>query len=203
MSYKNYDKIIFVHIPRTGGNSIRESIGRDLDINNFFFDHKPVSFHNPTKNSFTFSFVRNPYDIVRSFYDYTFHALNHRSMRKYSFKEWIRSDFDCHWRYQDGYPNNPIDQSSYILNDRNEILVDFLGRHENLSADFNKVVALLGLKRRRIQYWSGNDRGFSKIYDIFKRYNRKGFVDYYDEESIKMVNDKLSRDFEVFGYKKL
>jgi hypothetical protein len=204
MTYKDYNKIIFVHIPRTGGNSIRESLkpffNKGLNWKN---GHRHYEFHNPTEESFSFSFVRNPYDIAISFWNYCKNTLNIGEMRGLSFKEWVHKDFPSNWLKKKVFPDNPIDQYAYFVRD-GEIKVNFLGRHENLENDWKKLLEELELpKDTPLKKWSGNSIGLTKKYDQFKKKNKKKRKDYFDPETLKYFNNKMSRDFEFFGYKKM
>ena len=65
-------KLIFVHIPKTGGTSIKKSLGitnRSLGYHKRANDIKK-EIPDKWKNYFKFSVVRNPYDRVYSIYSY-------------------------------------------------------------------------------------------------------------------------------------
>lgn len=207
MTYKDYDKIIFVHIPRTGGNSIRRTLegvfGNHKNGSPLLSHHAYLDFFNPTEKSFSFSFVRNPYDICISFYNYHVHTLSIRQIKKFSFKDWVKEDFYSHWKEaSDEWPNIPVLQHPYIYKDE-KLAIDFLGKHENLVGDFQKLMDILGLENIELQNQSGNSPSLTNRYNKFKNGNQKTFDDYYDSETIEMVNEKLSKDFELFGYEKI
>lgn len=193
MSYKNYDKVIFVHIPRTGGTSVRSSlqnISKKYELD-FRTNHQYLEDFNPGEEDFIFSFVRNPYERLISWYNFHHH---HKEVRGISFSDWVKGGFPTHWEKRDFLPSDALSQHKYFIrNDKNPL--NFLGKHENLKKDFYKLLRILNLEiPGRFPHHrpsKKNKEGKNNIYD------------YYDKESIEIVNEKFSKDFELFGYKKI
>ena len=82
------------------------------------------------------------------------------------------------------------DQYSFIENDYN-INFDFIGRFENIQEDINKICHIAKIKKTSEiphETRSNNNR------------DRQKYLEYYDEESIKIVNKLFSRDFQSFDY---
>lgn len=85
------------------------------------------------------------------------------------------------------------DQYSYIENDRN-LKFDFIGKLENLNLDLAAINDRLQLtKGYEIPHLNKNDQ--SK--------NKQKFLEFYDNESIEIVNRLFVRDFDFFGYEQL
>lgn len=200
-----FDKIIFVHIPRTRGNSIRETLKNvvksDLKIP-FVSKHAYLEEFEPTENSFSFAFVRNPYHHAISFYEYHKNAIRKKEYNL-EFKEWVKKGFPNHWEKQNNYlPEKPLYQTGYIIRN-NKLAIDFLGKQESMERDFKKLLRIIGIhKDLNLLHWTGNSNGYSNTYNKFKEKNKKKFDDYYDRETIDIINRELHDDFVNFRYKK-
>jgi hypothetical protein len=156
-------KTVFVHIPKTAGQSIEDAIlgelGHDRITNGATFllkrnrnpelgpprlahlsAHNYVDFGYLTweewKAYFSFSFVRNPWARTVSLYKHKgFHSVT-------SFETFVN-------RYLPGYIERENwffkPQTSFVFSDSDEPLVDFIGKVENLKEDFNTVATRLQL----------------------------------------------------------
>jgi len=148
---------------------------------------------------FKFGMVRNPFDrivsgyewrrtLVQKWYDDSEHEGN-----KNHFKEIISETDDgfkafakrkCQkWNGQDRY---------FYSKSPKQCLVDFVGRYENLEADFKHIVKTI--------LPNATDKLCT-----FKKSNasirRKDYRSYYDEETRGMVEQNLSDELELLGYK--
>ena len=82
------------------------------------------------------------------------------------------------------------DQYSYIENDRN-IKFDFIAKLENLDRDLEKINQILQLNDSfEVPHYNQKQ----------KKKSREKYLDYYDDESIAIVNRVFARDFKNFGY---
>lgn len=82
------------------------------------------------------------------------------------------------------------DQYSYIENDRN-FKFDFIAKLENLDRDLNKINQIVHLN---------DDLKVPHLNKESKTKNREKYLDFYDDESIAIVNRIFARDFKFFGY---
>tara|TARA_E500000318_G_scaffold73397_1_gene68039 strand:+ start:494 stop:988 length:495 start_codon:yes stop_codon:yes gene_type:complete len=113
--YIDHDKkLVFIHISRTGGSSIKTALNlHDKQYNEYY--HLDSSYiPKECKDYFKFAFVRNPFD--------RFASLYHFRPKGLSFSEWL-----------DNINLVYVQQVDYGLDK-----LDFVGRYENLQDDFNK-----------------------------------------------------------------
>ena len=128
---------------------------------------------------FKFAFVRNPYDWLVSLYEYVRQNPKHHHHELYlkmSFAEFIA------WRCGEAREL----QNSFVLED-GKIIVDFIGRFENLKADFATALARAGVV------------GELKHLNPSKR---RPYREYYDATTQRLVAEAYAEDFELFGYSK-
>jgi hypothetical protein len=85
------------------------------------------------------------------------------------------------------------DQYSFIENDRN-IVFDFIGKFENLETDLKKLSEKLDLDFPL----NLPHRTVSSAQE-----ERKNYLNYYDDESLEIVNRLFKRDFQAFDYPEL
>lgn len=148
---------IYISIPKTATNTIHNF----LDKNNHKYNHlkpdmikKQCSYYN---RAFKFAFVRNPYDIILSWYRY--HKYSHTQTKEVEnfypddIKEWIFDmNFKTHWELKSHLKNNsrwdlsnPLYQHKWLYDNNDNIQVDFIGKIENFVSDFKYVCNILEL----------------------------------------------------------
>ena len=186
-------KFIFVHIPKTGGTSIEKYFLGSADVGKKKINkHKRVGEYikHDTKlfeSYFTFSFVRNPYDFLVSYYIFRMKMINgelgrverfmRRQYKNSNFRDWVIHNF-----YNDSRVISHIDFLSY----ESKIKVDFIGKFENLQEDFKIICNKIGIE--------------SKILPHTNKTRHRHYTEYYDEETKKIVAEKYAKDIEYFGY---
>lgn len=130
---------------------------------------------------FKFSFVRNPWDIEVSNYHYArgiplFKSHRANIIKKMSFGEYLE------WREKD--PPQP--QICRFIDENDNMLMDFIGRFENLQHDFRYIC-------NRI-----------KVQDVFlKQYNKsdhRPYREYYTPLTTALVAKWYNRDILSFDY---
>lgn len=133
---------------------------------------------------FKFAFVRNPYDFLVSLYFYLRQAKEHNLHKKVSAMEF--REFS-HWFVG----TRPACQVDFLLDEqREDCLVNFIGRYENLQSDVQHIVAKLDL---------GVGEKLAHKNQSVQRTSRD-FRDYYDPSTLRLVYDHYQRDFELLGY---
>ena len=178
----------FVHIPKTGGTSIGKLLLGDLDA----YDSKP---HAPLKGSylkfphyFKFSFVRNPWDRMVSYY-YEKDCLKNISFSDYI--KMVRGDFPEKrgrlgkrdpnvWKHAQGYLN-------FWLPKKNLKHLNHIGRLESIQSDWEFISSRLNIDRPLIHARKTSGRG--------------PYQEYYSLSTRRIVEEIYKDDIEYFKYK--
>ncbi len=127
---------------------------------------------------YSFSFVRNPWDWQVSLYHFIQgNKFNHQRglVSSLSFPDYIR------WRVEEDLHL----QSSFIFDRHGNQLVDFVGKFENLSTDFDTVCQRIGVD------CSLPHVNASK-HDEYRRY--------YDDHTAELVAQAFKADIDAFDY---
>jgi len=180
-------KFIFVHICRTGGTSI------EVHFKHGKFDHRGYSEYieqfgmNVWNEYFTFSFVRNPWDKILSYYMLRRQiAGNKRKGDNLSFRDWVLQ-FENNLKGENAIGGDKgIPQYNQLFSDDVQ-LTDFIGRFENLQEDFNIICDKIGIPRQQLPHKN--------------KTKHKHYTKYYDDETRQIVAERYAKDIEYFGYK--
>lgn len=203
ISFKH--KCIFVHIPKCGGSSVEEIIWEDRrDVSDLWMGFI-TKYRNKYQTGglqhlyakhikmevgsdifakyFKFAIVRNPWDKAVSQYSYMQHR---KDLRKYigmgkrdSFKKYlylIKHKTHVQWDHQ----------YKFVFDNNGDLMVDFLGRFENFEQDLNYILTHLNIRGRKIPHK--------------KKTNHLPYPEYYDSESLEMINEFYKMDIQLFGY---
>ena len=199
-------QFIFVHVRKAAGSSIRDtleplSIVKPTDtwskIKSRFLktekDYKKYAFRqhddiNVAKRLmppelfeayFKFAFVRNPWERLVSEYEFIRRRPDHGRYSKV-----IKMDFKSYIVYQSKrYDAHQIN----MLADKNgNLLMDFIGKFENLYEDWGRVTDKLGIENKQLTHR--------------KKAGIKDYDSYYDDETRALVSDLWKRDIVAFGY---
>lgn len=194
----NNPPCLFVHIPKTGGNSIRNVVfGGDYE-GPWFGDRLPAEW----TELFGFGFVRNPFDRLVSAWkmftegteDDAWH-LPEGGPLQLSLADTIRLGLDDNAAF--GHPRYNQIKPTPLTRLKNHILpqshpyhglqhVEFIGRFENLQQDFQVVAERLNLPAGEIPRSNWTSRGH--------------YREYYDAETRRLAAAFLAEDLERFGY---
>lgn len=187
-------KFIFVHIPKTGGTSIQYLFTKNNNVtkkeNKKHFTSNDYHRENISEwNSyFKFSFVRNPFDFLVSYYIFRMKMINgelgrtERFMsKKYknsNFKSWIRNNFF----------NDPRVMTHFdFLSVNEKIELDYIGKFENFQEDFNIICDKIGIPQQQLPH--------------INKSKHKHYTEHYDDETRQLVAEKYAKDIKYFGYK--
>ncbi len=143
---------------------------------------------------FKFSFVRNPWARLVSEYNYR------RYFTLMSFRDFVVGGFPAPCRYSDA-SRHVMPQYDYLHDQAGRCLVDFIGRFENLQADFDRVCSVLGIAPVRLPHVNASDSGDSAPAPTAPATARKPHVAYYDSETRELVGRRYQQDVEAFGYR--
>lgn len=202
---------IFFHVPKAAGTSVTKALNQNLagdvimnennrQLKNFLSKKGKLWPNHATcsevrthlgeqrySSYFKFCFVRNPWDRLVSLYHYTIQKeakiyadkglqlpqFSRNIINAGSFENWITSDNFGTAQY-------------HFLSASNQLLVDYVGRSENLQADFSYICGSLGLPNIILP-----KENISK---------HKNYQEYYNEKTRQIVAEKYAKDIELFGY---
>jgi hypothetical protein len=160
----------FFHVPKTAGSSVRVALGRHATCVDDYWANRalarigiPVNRFAPwpyTKlrphasaatlaawvppeifeRLFKFAFVRNPWDLLVSYWHYLRHNPGHHRRRIAR----RLPDFAAYVGYE--IRRGRISQSRLLCDRRGRLLVDFVGRYESLPTDFVRICRRVGIE---------------------------------------------------------
>ena len=194
------NKILFIHIPKTGGSSIEKLFFEDADTKSVPHKHKTLTNilnkFPRTKNYFKFTFVRNPWDITYSMYRWAFKRPTFKKtypkLVGMTFDQWIKSDYfkSPVLRYINIGINGGDDGSyfDWFVDKKKRSEIDYIGKFEYLQEDFNKICDLAKLERKELPWVNKSNM------------NGESYRDQYSEQAIQIVRKKYEREIEFFGY---
>ena len=190
------NNFVFFEVPKTGSSSL-------LYI---FREHAAIT---KIKDLYGFldypdyvrcAFVRNPWDRIlscyldkikpdESFENDKFEKGVMRKFKKYHvfyagmpFKEFLGAVANIPDDIADGHFASQYKR--LVMN--GEIVVNFLGRFENFTAEATKFLRMVGIN--------------CEVPHLRKSNNRQPYPEYYDEETKKIVAKRFKEDIDLFGY---
>jgi hypothetical protein len=214
----DYDrKLVFVHVPRTGGTSVEELFGlnrpRNLHSSTPF---EELSYKTPQhltyrelaallpepflRGAYAFSFVRNPWDRFLSEYLWRQSWWFNERRRAWYYGAVHLENLDAFVRTLDlpeahrlygprGFDGHLETQMSYVTNDAGAIAVDFVGRFERFADDVRLVAAHFGMDGADVPH---ANRG--------KTRTERDYRGYYTKYSRDAVASFYADDIAAFGY---
>ncbi len=186
-------KFIFTHIPKTGGTSITRALNPNAGIKNKPLKEMPLK---DKEDYFKFTFVRNPWDRAVSMFFFrqkrgwlTKKKFEDVFCEPLTFKNWaIKFPLKICFSSTDLCNTDGSYLQSWWMKDKTgKINMDYVGRFENLQEDFNIICAKIGMKQKKLSHQN--------------KTKHKPYVEYYDDQTRKIVAQKCSQDIERFGYK--
>ena len=185
-------KTIFIHIPKTAGVSLAKAIYGDVTLEghrSFYFNSIALNIKN--EDYFSFSFVRNPFDRLYSAYKFlNAGGMNHLDKLAFQthlsvfedFEDLILNGLNKKLIYQ---ITHFIPQHEYLCDKSGSILVDFIGRFENLDKDILLLSKKLN-KNIELNHHNYNDKS--------------DYKEVYTDEMIYKVNQIYQKDIDIFKY---
>ena len=147
---------------------------------------------------YKFTFVRSPYKKVVSAYLYM------KKSKIYRNNDWLDEtefyeNFVSFIKNKDkitniGFFHGVITQYDHLLNNKEELNIDFIGNTDNLSCDLIKVLNKLGINEIR------HFENYEKKINSSK--NDIEFYEHYDETTFNIVNNLFEIDFNTFQLQK-
>jgi len=206
---------LFVHIAKTGGTSVRDSLWRykwtdPYRIPQFLCSklsaltgHKiGAKFPRHAKaiaamemlprevyeRLFKFAFVRNPWDLQISSWHHIRRERPHLIEGIPDFESFLRWKLDP-TRPPQYHADMSIElQSDYVIDLHGNLIVDFIGRYEKLPEDFDEACRRIGIKRPDLLHSrKAGDR-------------QEDYRSYYSDVAAELVAAHYRPDIERFGY---
>ncbi|WP_018275889.1 sulfotransferase family 2 domain-containing protein [Teredinibacter turnerae] len=185
------NKAIFVHIPKAAGSSVAVSLyGHDkpghIRAKNYIekLGNKKIEY-------LIFSFVREPIDRFLSAYAYL--KAGGKNKSDLAFRDNVLVDYSdvndfvalwlnekTMWEYVHFIP-----QTYYLYDDDDFLLVDFIGRYENLEEDFKRLALIIG-------------RGGLSLPHANKTKQKN--LETLNENSMRKLRELYKRDIKLLGY---
>lgn len=204
MYFNDNAKWIFIHIPKTGGTTIKKCFyGRPHHaplLDDRFGRHRsvihiPPEYRNKNRNYFKFTIVRNPWDRLLSYYSFLCQCAI-QGKEKHEIDAWRINGFK-HWLMNDQFyptwaaPPQPYEQIrnqlDFITNEQNEIEIDYIIRFEDYEEDLIKM-------RFYVEMHEANP------ISIHNPSVHKDYRLVYDDEMIEFVAHHHKRDIDYFDY---
>jgi len=224
-------RTIFVHIPKVAGQSIETLFLEDLGLNwdsrqELLLRRKKSGEPGPHRLAhlkakdyvglgyleaskyeeyFTFSFVRNPYSRVISLYNYLGYGkiISISAFINTVLSKKVKED---HFFFRAQY--------DYLYNDEGRLLVDFVGKLENISEDIEYALNKAGLEGKNLPHINKSDKGLKRGItsliskpSLLKHFQLKRLFSQQkaselSEEQKDSIYRIYTKDFEYFGYEK-
>lgn len=193
------NNFLFIHVPKTGGNSLQNVLkayseddivilakhqdGIDrFEVRNKSYDitkhstlshYKSILEHELYQSLFKFATIRNPWDMMISFYFYP-----HRGV-----EEWDRNAFIA-------LLNNVKNIRHYLCSGTQSLKIDseldYLVKFENLDEDFRKVCENVGIPNILLPKRNQS--------------TKKHYSTYYDSELIEIIGAEFKEEIEFGDY---
>jgi hypothetical protein len=144
--------------------------------------------HEVFQRLFKFAFVRNPWDLQVSSYHHLRRERPHLIEHLPDFDAFLRWKLDPERPYQFHLDTSIERQSDYLIDLHGHIIVDFIGRYENLADDFAEACRRIGIRCPSLPHRR-------KAPERERDYRR-----YYDDALAELVAEHFRRDIELFGY---
>ena len=188
-------KFAFYHYPKTGGSSITAALAPYLRYPKEVppierggwqgrhhidgLQHEPIKLVTvkPPTDYLKAVFIRNPFEVVVS-------AWN---IDEIPFDKFVHEEIAT--------KQHPSLRYSILesITDEAGNLPDFIGRHENMEADWKKFCWLVGLPKLKLSYKNIKE-------EKFVRQKNNDFRVYYTPYSIRVVHEIFGNDLSYFGY---
>lgn len=142
------------------------------------------------KRCFTFTFVRNPWDLMVSSYFWWLNKAQKWNKFNPQIKEiQLLGNFNAfmHSKYGQEMINEiKANFFDYISNGNNQIIVKFIGKFENLEEDWEKICDSIGIEHRKLPHINKGERNH--------------YREYYNDETRDIVAERFKKSIEMFEY---
>ncbi len=189
-------KFIFIHIQKTAGTSISSALNPLCEESYPSMKHwsavkiKEKFGSNIWNEYFKFTFIRNPYERLFSWYNMIdksrgnpgpniFHSYIQKNI--HSFSSFIMDDKNFQGIHK--LPPQRVSQFKKI-SENGRVIVDFIGRYENINEDFSYICEKINIPE--------------PILPHVNKFDHDNYMNYYTKEMIDEVNSFNEEDFIKF-----
>jgi len=217
---------LFVHIPKTGGQSIEQFF---MDLLHLDWDKDRSTLYLQSNDDpalgteklahlsaaeyvdcghlsqeefsgfFKFSFVRNPWSRILSEYRYR-NYFHHLSFRDFVLNKMPKPGWDDKYRHV-------MPQYGMLYDQQGKLLVDFVGLFETLQQDFDRVCEHLGITDSLLPHRNPSDKKSRDLKRKIRNYlymngenQRRDVAEFYDDETRAAVAEYYRKDIKTFGF---
>jgi len=208
-------RLLFVHIAKTGGTSIRRALKRlhwsdpySVPITLVNGLTRVLKYKTGAKfprhakgiaayecigepfwsELFKFTFVRNPWDLQVSSWHHLRRVPSAPTDQFETFEQFLRHKFDPHRPWQYHFEASRQVQSHYILDLKGKVILDFVGRFERLHDDFAEMCRLADLPPLQLPHRRRSPE------------RKRDYRTYYDDVTAELVANHYAEDIQRFGY---
>lgn len=202
-------RFVFVHIPKTAGKSMNSAFAAysSRGLSNRLHIHESITeFYRRLRKEggrrrrpptfrrsdadisaefadfYKFAFVRNPWDRAVSMYGFLA-KIGLPETEGLTFEKFVSDLYEgAHYMHSIHVPRQQIE---FISDYRGKVIVDRVGRFENLATDFAEICDHLGIDTT-LEKRNTSSRG--------------PYEDYYNDQTRAMVGEIYAPDIEAFGY---
>ena len=136
---------------------------------------------------FKFAIVRNPWDLQVSSYHHIRREKPEVLAGVTSFEDFLKLKFDPERDYDFMLDISAELQHEYLVDLQGNIIVDFIGRYENLQTDFGSICERIGIPAPELPH-------------LRRAQDRRDYRSYYTDELAELVAHHYQRDLEILGY---
>ena len=172
-------KIGFIHIPRTGGGSMKQAIiSADKTAHRVGIYHQPITvkLHNDYKDYHKFAIARNSWELIVSFYRYFVEKKN----LGIPFEKYIRENLP--------YKKSRFPHQLQFLKYEDRLLVDEILMFDNLKENYRRLCQRMQMPchlTSRVHY-TGTGNAWQR---------------YYNKDTKDFVYDLCKEDIDYFNFK--
>jgi len=193
-------KCIFIHVPKTGGSSIANVFSNLPDnvqrINPYIRLHEHIKAKEIRdiigskmwESYYSFAFVRNPWDLMVSCYHWWLQRADIKCFRQDIYNIKAMENFSCF--IESKYGTKMINECKGNLynwiSDEGEVIVDYVGKFENLQNDFDQICLNLNMDYIHLPH--------------VNKTKRAHYRHYYNNKTKKLIAERFYKTIEVFNY---
>ena len=184
---------IFVHVTKSGGTAVAQALFGEQPHHYRAIQYRAMYGIRRYNAMFKFAFVRNPWDRLYSAWSYLsgggWSHFDHRwyieNIARYEdFNTFIRQ-----WLTEDSISEHIHfwPQSWFLCDKHGRVIVDYVGRFENLADDYEVVSRRLGIG--------------SPLKQLNTSSRKANYTEIYEPDTIDLVTRVYQQDIDLFGYR--